>query len=103
MNLRFPAGNLVAIAILSQAIVALRASGADRAWVDPYSRSESTAIDANGVAHHSSDYKGNPPWLTETVRTVAPRYPNWELLQRHQGRAIIHLTLDLRTGSVTEA
>src|ERR1700736_2961970 len=103
MNLRFPITNLIVTAILLQPIIAPRASGSDRAWLNPHSRSESMGIDAKGVAHHSTDYKGLPPWMTETVRTVAPTYPNWELLQRHEGRAIIHLTLDVRTGAVIEA
>jgi TonB family protein len=93
----------IATAVVLHSIIPPRAAGADRAWLNPYSRIESTAVDAKGVAHRSSEYKGNPPWFTETTRTVAPKYPNGDLLQRHQGSAIIHLTLDVRTGGVTEA
>jgi TonB family protein len=103
MNIRFRVTKLIAIAIMAYSVVAIRASGADRAWLNPYGHDEGTAVDAKGVTHRANDYKGNPPWMIETVHTVAPRYPERERLQRHHGDATVRLTLDLLTGLVIKA
>jgi len=42
-------------------------------------------------------------WLNDRLKSVAPEYPYGERLNRHQGRGIIRLMLDLKTGVVTKA
>jgi|ERR1043166_3896130 TonB family protein len=103
MKLAFRATTLVAFVLMSRATVVVRASPPERAWLNPDSHGESTAVDAHGRHHRAEDYPGNPPWLLDTIRTVAPDYPESERRQRHQGGAIIHVTLDLKTGSVVAA
>src|SRR5712691_6736575 len=68
----------------------------------PYSH-KTSAVDANGVSHSGSDYTGNPPWLDDRVDAVAPQYPYTDRLYRHEGRTIVRLTLDLKSGSVVSA
>ena len=81
----------------------LRAQSAPgRASFHPYSH-RGSAVDLKGVRHQGSEYSGNPPWLNDRVRSIAPEYPYDERLYRHQGRGIIRLTLDVRTGLVTKA
>jgi hypothetical protein len=45
----------------------------------------------------------NPPWLNDLLKSVASEYPDEERRHRHQGRGIIRLTVDLKTGVVTKA
>jgi TonB family protein len=61
------------------------------------------AVDTKGVIHQGKEYAGVPPWVNDTVKSPAPEYPYSERLYRHQGRGIIRITLDLRTGLVTKA
>jgi TonB family protein len=61
------------------------------------------ALDAKGVFHQGTEYAGVPPWLNDRVKSPAPEYPHSERLYRHQGRGIVRLTLDLKTGLVTKA
>ena len=103
MNSAFRATTLVALAVMSHAPAVVRAAPPERVWLNPYSHGESTAVDAHGRRYRAEDYPGNPPWLLDTIRTVAPDYSESERRQRHQGDAIIHVTLDLNTGSVVAA
>jgi TonB family protein len=61
------------------------------------------AVDAKGVHHRGVDQRGNPPWLVDVAKGVAPAYPYQERAKHHQGRGIMHLTLDLRNGTVVDA
>lgn len=66
--------------------------------------SNASAVDAQGVRHYGSDYKGrSSPWLIDQATTVAPDYPVAERRLRHQGRALVRLDLDLKTGRVINA
>ena len=64
---------------------------------------DTSAVDAKGVRHHGSEYAGNPPWLNDLLKSVASEYPDEERRHRHQGRGIIRLTVDLKTGVATKA
>jgi TonB family protein len=64
---------------------------------------DTSAVDAKGVRHHGREYAGNPPWLNDLLKSVASEYPYEDRRLRHQGRGIIRLTLDLKTGVVTKA
>src|ERR1700674_1117347 len=75
------------------------ASSAD---FNPRSRNTS-AIDAKGIRHDGHSYKGNPPWLVDRVGGPAPDYPIEDRRMRHEGRVIVRLTLDLKTGHVVKA
>jgi TonB family protein len=60
------------------------------------------AVDAKGVRHNGADYpRKHPPWLDDTITTVAPEYTYSDRAQRHQGVGWFQLTLDLKTGAVT--
>ena|SRR5947209_5545432 len=60
------------------------------------------AVDAKGVRHNGADYpRKHPPWLDDIVKDLAPEYPYWDRAQRHQGVGWFQLTLDLKTGAVT--
>jgi TonB family protein len=72
------------------------------AYLNSGSRS-TAAVDAKGIVHYGTEYVGVPPWFNDRVKTVAPEYPHSERVYRHQGRGLIRLILDLRTGSVTNA
>jgi TonB family protein len=73
---------------------ALNAQGRSSWWF-------SSAVDAQGVRHWGSDYPGRAPWMDDATKTVAPKYP-YEDRARHQaGSGLFRLTLDLKTGSVT--
>lgn len=63
----------------------------------------SNAVDAKGVRHDAHDYEGNPPWLVDRVSGPGPDYPREERRLRHEGRAIVRLTLSLKTGHVAKA
>jgi TonB family protein len=69
---------------------------------NPWSHNTS-AVDAKGIRHDAHSYKGNAPWLVDRVGGPAPEYPIEERRMRHQGRAIVRLTLDLKTGHVIKA
>jgi TonB family protein len=84
-------------------IGALRLCGqGSSADFNPWSHN-SSAVDAKGVHHDPHSYKGNPPWLVDRVGGPAPEYPIDERRMRHQGNAIVRLTLDLKTGHVVKA
>jgi TonB family protein len=62
-----------------------------------------SAIDANGVKHEAASYPGSrPPWALNQVNAVAPEYPYADRRQRHEGRGIFQLTLDLKSGAVVK-
>jgi len=60
-----------------------------------------SAVDAKGVRHSGSEYRGRPPWLDDYVYGSIMSYPSEERAFFHQGRTVLDLTLDVRTGSVT--
>ena len=62
-----------------------------------------SAIDAKGIRHNAESYAGSPPRLLDRVAAVAPDYPIRERSMRHEGRPIVRLTLDLKTGRVAKA
>ena len=41
--------------------------------------------------------------MSDGLKKVAPEYPHGERAPPHEGRAIIRLTLDLKTGTVIKA
>jgi TonB family protein len=60
-----------------------------------------TAIDAVGVQHSSSDYpKGQVPWVADLLRTPPPEYPSQESALHHVGAGRFRIALDLRSGTV---
>jgi TonB family protein len=59
-----------------------------------------SAVDAKGIRHEGTDYKGNPPWLVDRLSGIAPHYPIEERRQHHQGTAYYRLILDLNSGHV---
>jgi TonB family protein len=73
--------------------------GADQTHDSKYG----TAVDARGVRHHASEYHGRtPPWETDRVKALpGPEYPYFDRRNLHQGSGLFRLTLDLRTGAVT--
>lgn len=88
--------------VLSSSVHAQKNSASLQAYFQPYIH-QTSAVDAKGICHQGSDYAGNPPWLDDRLKSVAPEYPYSERLHRHEGRGIIRLTLDLKTGLVTKA
>jgi TonB family protein len=60
----------------------------------------SSAVDAQEVRHHGSDYAGRAPWTLDQIKTVAPEYPYAERTRHHAGSGLFRVTLDLSTGSV---
>ena len=60
----------------------------------------STAVDAQGIRHRASSV-GIPPWIADAVRKRKPDYTYKERTQHHEGSGVFRLTIDLRTGSVT--
>ena len=61
------------------------------------------AVDANGVRYQGNDHAGNRLWLNDCVQSVAPDYPYSARVNQFQGRGVIRLTLNLRTGLVEKA
>jgi len=64
---------------------------------------DTSAVDAKGIRHEGTSYRGSPPRLLDRVRGIAPYYPIEEQRQRHQGRGLVRMTIDLTTGYVIEA
>ena len=60
-----------------------------------------SAVDAQGIRHRGSQYVGILPWIADTVRKRKPDYTYKERTQHHEGSGVFRLTLDLKTGSVT--
>ena len=69
---------------------------------DDRSKWLSSAVDAQGVRHHGSDYAGRAPWTVDQIKTVAPQYPYTERTRHDAGSGLFRVTLDLRTGSVAK-
>lgn len=63
----------------------------------------SSAVDAKGIRHFGNEYKGSPPWALDIIAAVAPAYPFRERNLRHEGMAIVRLTLNIKTGRVVKA
>jgi TonB family protein len=64
---------------------------------------DTNAVDAKGVRHEGTSYNGTPAWLLDRLWGLAPYYPIEEGRQRHQGRGLVRMTIDLTTGYVTKA
>jgi TonB family protein len=63
---------------------------------------QGSAIDAQGVRHDARDYSGRPvPWRGDIAKSIAPEYPYEERTRHHEGSGLFRLTLDLKTGLVT--
>lgn len=70
--------------------------------LNPSSR-RGSAVDANGVRHDGKDYPRGQhlPWLDDITLAYSPHYPYGDRVQHNHGRGIYRITLDLKTGSVT--
>jgi TonB family protein len=61
------------------------------------------AVDANGVRHFASEYRGkNSPWIVDCIMAVGPDYTYDERRRHHTGTGSYRLFLDLKTGYVTK-
>ena len=64
---------------------------------------QGSAIDAQGVRHAARDYSGRPvPWRGDITKSVAPEYSYEDRTRHHEGSGLFRLTLDLKTGFVTD-
>jgi TonB family protein len=71
------------------------------AYLNP--RWSGSAIDAKGVKHEAASYPGSrPPWALDQVNAVGPEYPYADRSQRHEGRGVFQLMLDLKSGAVVK-
>ena len=84
--------------MLGVSVVRIFALGSS-AYFNPQS-SIGSAVDAKGIRHYGSSYKGSPPWLLDRLSGMAAFYPIEERRYRHQGMGMFRLTLDLNTGRV---
>lgn len=78
------------------------AKGGSADFFNPWSHNTS-AVDAKGIRHNGSAYKGSPPWLIDRVAGPGPDYPIEARRMRYEGRTIVRLTLDINTGHVVKA
>jgi TonB family protein len=69
---------------------------------NPWSH-DTSAVDTKGIRHFGDEYKGSPPWSLDSIVAVAPAYPFRERNLRHEGTAIVRLTLNVTTGHVVKA
>jgi TonB family protein len=91
------------LVILSVFVVTIgRLCGAQTGQFNPQSHLTS-AVDAKGVRHDGSSYKGSPPWLADRLSGPSPEYPMHERAMRHEGHPIVRMTLDVKTGHVIRA
>jgi TonB family protein len=61
-----------------------------------------SAVDAKGRRHRSDEYQGKAPWSSrDLVKAVGPEYSPRDRQSRNQGTGFFRLTLDLKTGRVT--
>ncbi len=58
----------------------------------------SAAVDIKGRRYDATKFVGLPPWLRETVKTLAPAYSYDDRKNHRQGAGIFRLTLDPTTG-----
>jgi TonB family protein len=64
----------------------------------------SNAVDAKGVRYYGKNYPGRlPPWLADRTRAIGPEYSLHDRRFRNQGAGLFRLSLDLKTGLVSEA
>jgi len=61
----------------------------------------SAAVDAQGARHRGSEYVGRAPWINDAIKKVTPHYPFADGEYRNEGSGLLRLTLDLKTGSVS--
>jgi TonB family protein len=63
-----------------------------------------SALDAQGIRHHWSDYGGRmaPPWIRDAIFSPRPAYVYEARTRRIMGSGLFRLTLDLRTGNVVK-
>jgi TonB family protein len=60
------------------------------------------AIDTKGLRYLESDYRGRPtPWWEDRIKFPQPDYPIEEREKYHEGEGLFRLSLDPRTGLVT--
>jgi TonB family protein len=62
-----------------------------------------SAIDAKGVRHVARRPTGMPPWIVDTIFRPTPSYPYVDRANRIEGRVIVRVEIDLKTGVVTNA
>ncbi len=85
------------IAIASSILLAFRALHAR----EPDSLAAG-AVDAKGVRHLAREYhEKSPPWNLDIAEWVGPQYSARDRMSHNQGTGLFRLTLDLRTGAVT--
>ena len=94
---------LVATILVAPLILPLRVNAQGSVTSFRPDSQHTSAVDAKGVRHQDTEYVGNPPWLNDRLKRVDAAYPYEERRHLHQGRGIIRLTLDLKTGVVTKA
>ena len=65
---------------------------------------QASAIDARGVRHDASQYSGRSvPWKADIIKSVAPEYPYEERSRQREATGLFRITIDLKTGLVTDA
>src|SRR4051812_44511888 len=64
----------------------------------------STAVDIHGIRHKTEEYPGNhAPWdFSDRVAAFGPPYPTYDRARRNQGAGFFRISIDSRTGAVTE-
>jgi TonB family protein len=94
-------GKPIIYIVLASALMSLQPLKAQSGSHSP-AEPKSSAVDAKGVRHQMSDYgEGRAPWDADMIKFVKPDYPA-EYRARHiEGTGVFRITLDLKTGSVT--
>lgn len=104
MNSRFHVyrSRLTCHLLVGCTVCALRLSHAQEGSVaySPFS-SHGVGIRANGEVVKGTGAQ-KPPWRADEMKTIAPEYPYAERATHHQGIGIFHLTVNPKTGFVTE-
>jgi TonB family protein len=64
---------------------------------------ETSAVDIHGVRHFRNQYPGrHAPWQDDMSQAFAPDHPYGDRSLHHQGKGLFQITLDTKTGAVTE-
>jgi outer membrane biosynthesis protein TonB len=98
MNARvlFIAATIVIAASCRSAVFAQASS----AYIDSGS---GAAVDVKGRRYSGKDYPDKlMPWMVDRVYSISPDYPHRDRAQHHQGKGYFRLSLDSKTGVVTQ-
>src|SRR5215475_8522312 len=106
--MRFPASSVLIAELLSFAILpALNAqSPGDRRrkpTIESLIKGGSSAVDAKGAHHRGTDYVEKPPWISDAIKKLPPKYPYEQRARYVGGIGVVRVTLDLSTGTVSKA